>query len=88
MLNQNVKINQYMSMIPALRRLRQKDHCLGYIVRHFKKKKKNQSQAPVAHTCNPSYLGGRDQEDQGSKPAWANSLRDPISKILVTKQCW
>jgi hypothetical protein len=25
----------------------------------------------VAHTCNPSYLGGGDQEDQGSKPAWA-----------------
>jgi hypothetical protein len=21
------------------------------------------SQVPVAHTCNPSYLGGRDQED-------------------------
>jgi hypothetical protein len=23
---------------------------------------------PVAHSCNPSYLGGRDQENQGSKP--------------------
>jgi hypothetical protein len=23
------------------------------------------SQAPVAHACNPSYLGGRDQEDCG-----------------------
>jgi hypothetical protein len=23
----------------------------------------------VAHTCNPSYPGGRDQEDCGSKPA-------------------
>jgi hypothetical protein len=22
----------------------------------------------VAHACNPSYSGGRDQEDQGSKP--------------------
>jgi hypothetical protein len=22
----------------------------------------------VAHTCNPSYLGGRDQEDHGFKP--------------------
>jgi hypothetical protein len=28
---------------------------------------------PVAHAYNPSYVGGRDQEDQGSKPAWANS---------------
>jgi hypothetical protein len=25
----------------------------------------------VAHACNPSYSGGRDQEDPGSKPAWA-----------------
>jgi hypothetical protein len=32
------------------------------------------SQAPVAHDCNPSYSGGRDQEDQGSKPTLANSL--------------
>jgi hypothetical protein len=32
------------------------------------------SQTPVAHTCNPSYSGGRDQEDGGLKPAWANSL--------------
>jgi hypothetical protein len=34
----------------------------------------------VAHTCNPSNSGGRDQEDQGPKPAWANSLQAPISK--------
>jgi hypothetical protein len=38
------------------------------------------SRAPVAHTCNSSYSGGRDQEDHGSKPARANSSRDPISK--------
>jgi hypothetical protein len=35
---------------------------------------------PVIHTCNPSYSGGRDQEDHSSKPAWANSSRDPILK--------
>jgi hypothetical protein len=40
----------------------------------------------VAHTCNPSYLGGRDQEDRDLKPAKANSLRDPISNI--TKKGW
>jgi hypothetical protein len=34
----------------------------------------------MAHTHNPSYSGGRDQEDRGSKPAWANSSPDPISK--------
>jgi hypothetical protein len=33
-----------------------------------------QSQVLVAHVCNPSYLGGRDQEDHSWKPAGANSL--------------
>jgi hypothetical protein len=31
------------------------------------------SPGTVAHTCNSSYLGGRDQEDHGTRPAWANS---------------
>jgi hypothetical protein len=43
------------------------------------------SQAPVVHLCNPSYSGGRDQEDHDSKPDWANSSPDPILKILNTK---
>jgi hypothetical protein len=34
--------------------------------------------ALVAHICN--------QEDQDSKPAWANSLQDPISKKSFTKK--
>jgi hypothetical protein len=34
----------------------------------------------VTHTCNPSYSGGRDQEDHGSKPAL-----NPISKKPITK---
>jgi hypothetical protein len=34
----------------------------------------------VAHACNPSYSGGRDQKDQGLNPAWKNSSQDPISK--------
>jgi hypothetical protein len=34
----------------------------------------------VVHICNPSYLGGRDQEDHGLKPAWTNSLQEPILK--------
>jgi hypothetical protein len=45
-------------------------------------------QAPVAHAYNPSDLGGRDQEDRGSKPARANSSQDPISKIPITKKGW
>jgi hypothetical protein len=34
----------------------------------------------VAHTCNPTYSGGRDQEDYGLKPTQENSLQDPILK--------
>jgi hypothetical protein len=41
---------------------------------------------PVAHTCNPSYSGGRDQEDHSLKTAPANSLRDPISKKPFKKR--
>jgi hypothetical protein len=38
----------------------------------------------VPHTYNPSYSGGRDHEDRGSKPALANSSQDPISKTPIT----
>jgi hypothetical protein len=40
----------------------------------------------VVQACNPSYSGGRDQEDRGSKLAWADQSRDPISKIPNTKK--
>jgi hypothetical protein len=40
----------------------------------------------MAHTCNPSYSGSRDQEDHGSKPAQANSSTDPISKTPNLKK--
>jgi hypothetical protein len=39
----------------------------------------------VAHACNPSYTGGTGQEERGSKPAQANSSRDPISKNVLQK---
>jgi hypothetical protein len=38
----------------------------------------------VAHACNPSYSGGRDQEDHSSKPA--NSLQDPTLTKPITKK--
>jgi hypothetical protein len=53
-----------------------------------KGKKIYDSWALVAHTCNPSYSGGRDQEDCGLMPAPANSFREPILKIHNTKQGW
>jgi hypothetical protein len=40
----------------------------------------------VAHDCNPSYSGGRDQEDRGSEPAWANTLWDLSQKYLTHKK--
>jgi hypothetical protein len=38
------------------------------------------SRSQVAHSCDPRYSGGRDQEGQGSKSAWTNSSQDPILK--------
>jgi hypothetical protein len=39
-----------------------------------------------SHTCNPSYSGGRNQEDHGLKPDWANSSQDPSQKNLSPKK--
>jgi hypothetical protein len=52
-----------MSIIPALRRQKQEDLEFKTIPPI------KTSQAPVAHTCNLSYLEGRDQEDRSWKPA-------------------
>jgi hypothetical protein len=41
--------------------------------------------ALLAHTYNPSYSGGRNQEHHGSKPAWANRSQDPDLKNPITK---
>jgi hypothetical protein len=53
--------------------------------------KKNPSHARhVVHTCNPSYSGGRDQEDHGLKPAspWQIVLKILFWKKLNTKKVW
>jgi hypothetical protein len=34
----------------------------------------------MAHTCNSSYPGGRDEEDGGLKSDQGNSSQDPISR--------
>jgi hypothetical protein len=46
------------------------------------------SRAPVAHTYNPSYSGGRNQEDHGLKSVWENSSWDSISKKPFTIKGW
>jgi hypothetical protein len=61
--------------------------CLGILQDSISKINKA-SQAPMAHACNPSYSGGRDQEDHGSKPVWANSSQDPILKKPITRKGW
>jgi hypothetical protein len=40
----------------------------------------------VTHACNPTYSGGRDHEDHGSKPARTNSSWDVILKMLKTER--
>jgi hypothetical protein len=40
----------------------------------------------MAHACNPSYSGGRDQEDPSSKPAWVNSSQDTLKKKKKKKK--
>jgi hypothetical protein len=39
----------------------------------------------VAHIFNPSYSGGRDQEDHVSKPVQANSFARPYLEKSFTK---
>jgi hypothetical protein len=54
-----------------------------YYIRYQKPGTKGKhSQAREAHTSNPSYSGGRDQEDCGSRPALINSSQDPILKKI------
>jgi hypothetical protein len=49
-------------------------------------KNRKPSRALVAHSYNPRYSGGRDQEDHDSKPAQANTLQDLISENPITKK--
>jgi hypothetical protein len=52
------------------------------------KEEKKRSWAPVAHACNSSYSGGRDQEDHSLKPAQGNSSRDPTLGKKNHKKSW
>jgi hypothetical protein len=62
------------------------EHCL-VSVRSWVPKPST-SRVPVAHTYNPSYSGGGDQEDLGLKPARANSSWDPVSNKPITEKGW
>jgi hypothetical protein len=58
----------------------------GYQNKQYIYKTTMLGRTPVAHTCNPSYSGGRDQEDHGLKPAWASSSQDPILKTPIMEK--
>jgi hypothetical protein len=47
--------------------------------------KSKSSWVPVACAYNPSYSGGRDQEDQDLKPARPNSFETLYKKIVIIK---
>jgi hypothetical protein len=40
----------------------------------------HKGQVPVAHFCNPSYSGGRDQEDLGSVSTWGEIVLETLSR--------
>jgi hypothetical protein len=40
---------------------------------------------PVAHVCNPSYSGGRDQEDSGLRPV-GQIVRKTLSRKYPTQR--
>jgi hypothetical protein len=40
----------------------------------------------MAHACNPSYSGDRNQEDFCSKPAPGNGSKDPIKNTQHKKE--
>jgi hypothetical protein len=42
----------------------------------------------MTHICNPSYLGDWDQEDNGSRLAWANSSWDPHLQNNQSEMDW
>jgi hypothetical protein len=42
--------------------------------------------APLAHACNPSYSGGRDQEAHGLKPALSKSFLRPYLEKTHNKK--
>jgi hypothetical protein len=66
--------------------LRQEDYefktSLGSIERPCLKQNKITSWVLVTHACNPSYSGGRDQEDRGSDPP-SISRKKKSQKVLV-----
>jgi hypothetical protein len=76
-------LRTWMNLVDIISQAQKILHNLTYTV--YGIKLCNSSWVLVAHTCNPSYLGSWDGEDCSSKPAWAKSSQNPISKNRQTK---
>jgi hypothetical protein len=72
-------------MVPSCNPSYSRDRDSGILVQRQPGQKREIQLGSGAHACNSSHSGGRDQEDQGSKPAQASSLRAPILEIPNTK---
>jgi hypothetical protein len=52
-------------------------------------KKSQESQGLVAHTCDPNYSRGRDQQDGGSKPVLGQIVLETyLEKNSLQKKGW
>jgi hypothetical protein len=51
-------------------------------------KERHFSQALVVHAYNPSYSGGKDQEDPGSKLDPGKQFERPYLKKPITRKSW
>jgi hypothetical protein len=60
-------------------------HLNKLFTRHLYIKCNNSSWVPHIHASNPSYLGGRKQEDQGCRPAQATKVRPYLKNIQSKK---
>jgi hypothetical protein len=62
--------------IPATQENREFEASLDNTARPPSKKQTNMLSV-VVQICNPTYSGGRDQKDHGSRPSMAKCSRDP-----------
>jgi hypothetical protein len=50
-----------------------------------RRKRRRRKKPGVAQACNPSYSGGRDQEDPSLRPAQARTLQGPLQPVAGCK---
>jgi hypothetical protein len=70
--NKRDEVPVLMTSHPPRRGARQHKYILCQLIKSAMKP------GEVAQGCDPSYLGGRDQEDQGWRPAPAKSSQDTV----------